>query len=206
MPLFDLIELPFCKVVRVENWNASPHRYFIAYHADGEFRHVMGLPVIDEFATFSSPIFFAPSPILGKIYNAGITLAHKRGSDLDIDAGWPPLCVGMNQTAAELPSNWEDQLLLEIQSGGGSPVPAPIMAAGFNILKMVIDQATLFATDAPLLPGQLRRICRLAETPFAIAFSTGNRLTSQQGGKTNEVHAVSEAVLREIQSRLAAHR
>src|SRR5437867_3451671 len=95
MALLDYFELPFCKMLMREAWNAPAHRYFIAYSARQNFRNVLGLPVIDEFATISSPIFFAAPPMLGKIYNVGITLGHKRSPDMDIDTGWPPLCIGI---------------------------------------------------------------------------------------------------------------
>lgn len=201
MPLFDLIELPFCKVVRIETWNAKPHRYFLAYHSRNGFSHALGLPVVDEFATFSSPIFFTPIPFLGKIYNAGITLGHKRNSEMDIDTGWPPLCIGANLPAAELPADFEEQLLEAIRSNPGSPVP--MQSVGDHQVQFIaIGETSVFATDAPLLPIQLRRICRVADTPFSIAFSTGNRLTPQEGGKPNEVRAVSEAVLTELEGKL----
>jgi hypothetical protein len=201
LPLCDLIELPFCKIIRIEAWNAPPHRYFIAYHSRDEFSHVLGLSVIDEFATFSSPIFFAPAPILGKIYNVGITLGHKRGADLDIDSGWPPLCIGTNEPAPELPADFENQMMDAIKRSSGSPLPAQTIR-DFQVQFIEIGETSVFATNAPLFSGQLRRICRLTDTPFAIAISTGNRLTRQKDGNTNEVHAVSEAVLRDLCSHI----
>lgn len=201
MPLCDLIELPFCKILSIEAWNAPPHRYFIGYHSRGEFSHALGLSVIDEFATFSSPVFFAPAPILGKIYNAGITLGHKRGPDLDIDYGWPPLCIGTHEPAPELPPDFENQMMDAIQSGSGSPLPAQTLR-DFQVQFIEIGETSVLATNAPLLSGQLRRLCRLTRTPFAIAISTGNRLTRQKDGASNEVHAVSEAVLDDLCSRI----
>lgn len=200
MPLCDLIELPYCKILRIEEWNAPAHRYFLAYHSQGEFRHVLGLPVIDEFATFSSPVFFAPAPILGKIYNAGITLGHKRSPDMDIDTGWPPLCIGTNEPAAELPADFENQMIDAIKSGRGSAIPAQTIR-DFQVQFIEIGETSVFVTDAPMISVQLRRICLLTRTPFAIAFSTGNRLTRQKDGAPNEVHAVSETVLNDLCSK-----
>ena len=195
MPLFDLIELPFCKIVRIEAWNAEPHRFFIAYNVSGEFRHVLGLPVIDEFATFSSPIFFAPIPILGKIYNAGISLGHKRSPDMDIDSGWPPLCVGTNESGLDLPADFENQLIQAIESGNGSPQNSE-KVGDYQVQFIEIGRTAVFATDAPLLPNQLKRIAD--HRPFLLAFSTGNRVTRQKDGNPSEVRAVSEAVLAEL--------
>lgn len=201
MPFFDFIELPFCKVVRIEPWNASPHRYFVAYERRSDFNHVLGLPVVEEFATFSSPIFFAPIPILGKIYNAGITLAHRRDPEMNIDTGWPPLCIGIDESSTEMQVDWENQLLLAIQSSTQS-FPDTKKAGDYLIAHLVIDECTLIATDAPLLPRQLRRLCRRAETAIAVAFSTGNRITRQKDGNPGEFRAVSENVLATIKHAL----
>ena len=93
----------------IESWNAPHACYFISYRALNDFRSALGLPVIDEFATFSSPIFFCPTPILGKIYNAGISLGHKRDPEMGIDLGWPPLVVGYQAPVPELKESWEQE-------------------------------------------------------------------------------------------------
>lgn len=206
MPLFDWIELPFCKVIRIESWNAPAHRYFLACESDGDFNHVLGLPVAQEFATFSSPIFFAPIPILGKIYNAGLTLGYRRSPDMDLDTGWPPLCIGLDQPDPGLPQGWEDQLLGAIQTDATS-AQETMQIRDYQLKELMIPPGVeVFATDAPLLPSQLKRICRdllrKKECVFAIAFSTGNRLTRQENGRTNQVHAVPESVLKELRNAL----
>ena len=181
--MFTLIETPYCKVLMIEPWNAPRGRYFISYRALNDFRSVLGLPVIDEFATFSSPIFFCPTPILGKIYNAGISLGHKRDPEMGIDLGWPPLVIGYQAAAPQLKESWEQELVEEIQKAGeqGGKVAGEITTIDENeVRKLKIGECEVFATNAPLLPKQLQRIAQLANTPFSIAFSTGNRLTGQK--------------------------
>ncbi len=113
--MFRLVSLPFCRAVLAGGWNAPGERYFIAYRRERGFRVLLGHAVVDEFATFSSPLFFAPAPILGKIYDAGITLAHRRDPEMGIDFGWPPLCVGLDAPEPDLPEGWEETLLRAIQ-------------------------------------------------------------------------------------------
>ncbi|MCI0603918.1 hypothetical protein L0156_13015, partial [bacterium] len=115
MPLFNVISLPPFEVILVESWNAPAHRYFLAYKTRGDFRHIMGLPVVDEFGTFCTPIFFGPLPLLGQIYNVGITLGHQRSPDMSIDLGWPPVCVGI-QTDRSADAGWETKLLNAIKA------------------------------------------------------------------------------------------
>jgi hypothetical protein len=197
LPLFDLVELPFCKVVCIGKWNESAHRYYLAYRTLGTFRHTIGLPVTDEFATFSSPIFFCAPALLGKIYNTGISLGHQRGPDMDLDSGWPPVCVGTSGLSAELPDQWESQLLETIKKAGeqGS------MGDGekeFEVQRTLVGECEVFATNAPLLTKQLRRICQLSSQPISLAFSTGNRIIRTQKGQPISVKMASEEVLSRI--------
>ena len=196
MHVFDLIESGSLKAILVEAWNAPPHRYFLAWRSLGDFRPVMGLPVVQEFATFSSPIFFAPVPFLGKIYNAGITLGHQRGQDMDIDMGWPPLCVGVESDSSDLPENWETKLLDQIktpkENGNAQEVD------GYLVQTVEIGQTSVYATNAPLLPRQLLRLCRHSKYPFAIAFATGNRITRQKNAAPVPLQAVSESQLQKL--------
>jgi hypothetical protein len=185
----------------IEPWNAPRGRYFIAYRALNNFRSVLGLPVIDEFATFSSPIFFSPTPILGKIYNAGISLGHKRDPEMGIDLGWPPVVVGYDAPSPELNERWEQQLLEEIQKAGeqGSGGAGEQKAIGeYEVRVLKVGECEIFGTNAPLLPKQLRRIAQLSNAPFSIAFSTGNRLTAQKNAQPLVVTAASEAALNKI--------
>lgn len=199
--MFNLIETPYCKVLMMEPWNASRGRYFIAYRALNSFRSVLGLPVIDEFATFSSPIFFCPTPILGKIYNAGISLGHKRDPEMGIDLGWPPVVIGYEALAPELNESWEQQLLDEIMKAGekgGKGEGEIITVDDYEVRKLRIGECEVFATNAPLLPKQLQRIAQLSKAPFSIAFSTGNRLTAQKNAQPLVVTAASEGALSKI--------
>jgi hypothetical protein len=199
--MFNLIETPYCKVLMIEPWNAPRGRYFIAYRALNNFRSVLGLPVIDEFATFSSPIFFCPTSILGKIYNAGISLGHKRDPEMGIDLGWPPVVVGYEAAAPELRDQWEKELMEELQKaeegkGGGAEEQSTI--GEYEMRKIKIGECEIFATNAPLLPKQLQRIAQLSNSEFSIAFSTGNRLTAQKNAQTIVVTAASEGALSKI--------
>lgn len=198
MPVFDVLELPFCKILRVGPWNEAAHRYFIAYHAQNDFRHVLGLPVIDEFATFSSPIFFAPIPILGKMYNAGISLGHRRDPEMSIDLGWPPLCVGYDAPAPELPEGWEARLLAEVQRSKGAEERGSKGAEGYEVQRITVGETEVFATNAPLLPKQLRRIAQNGAAPFRIAFATGNRLTRAEKASPLNLLSLSEAELAKL--------
>jgi hypothetical protein len=185
----------------IEAWNASRGRYFIAYRALNNFRSVLGLPVIDEFATFSSPIFFCPTPIIGKIYNAGISLGHKRDPEMGIDLGWPPVVVGYDAPAPELKESWEQELLAEIMEAGekgGKGEGEMVTVEEYEIRRLTIQECEIFATNAPLLPKQLQRIAQLSNSPFSIAISTGNRLTAQKNSQPLVVQAVSEAALGRI--------
>jgi hypothetical protein len=198
----------------MDPWNAPAHCYFIAHTARDDFRHVLGLPVIDEFATFSSPIFFAPIPILGKIYNAGISLGHLRDPEMGLETGWPPLCIGFDEPAPVLPADWEQTLLKRLQSVQFSnpEVEKSVLDVGsISIDDYVLQRmrvggfdhsrlgtTTVFATDAPLLPRQLKRITQFAKTPFAIAFSTGNRVVSKEDPIPATVQVVSEDLLGRI--------
>ena len=207
--MFTLLETPYCKVLMIEPWNAPRGRYFISYRALNDFRSALGLPVIDEFATFSSPIFFCPTPILGKIYNAGISLGHKRDPEMGIDLGWPPLVIGYQAPAPELKENWEQDLLKEImkaegqRSGGAQEQESggageKITIDEYEVRKLKIGECEIFATNAPLLPKQLQRIAQLSTAPFSLAFSTGNRLTAQKNAQPLAVQAASEAALMKI--------
>ena len=82
--MLRVVSQPFCEVVLLDRWDAEPSRYFTAYRAGGASRWILGHPVVDEYATTSSPIFLTSRRLLGKIYNAGISLgvvaAHEEGA------------------------------------------------------------------------------------------------------------------------------
>jgi hypothetical protein len=192
--MYNLVDLPFCKVLLVEKWNAPAGRYFIAYHATDNYSSAIGLPVIDEFATFSSPIYFCPTQLLGKIYNTGITLGHNRDPEMGIDLGWPPLVIGY-EGGVQLPENWEEALLAAIKK---AEVQGSRGAGEHQHKKLKIENIDVFITDAPMLPKQLRRIAQSSNAQFSLAISIGNRLTPQQKSSPLQVNAVSEELLRQI--------
>lgn len=204
MPIFSVVDLPFCSMVLVGRWDAPAHRYFLAYRAGLEYRWLLGHPVVDEFATFSSPIFLAPQPLLGKIYNAGISLGHRRDAEMAIDLGWPPLCVGLDLPLPALPNDWEERLLAALRQK--DPARDRISraevrtrrAGGYDLSGCRVGEARVIGTSAPLLPRQLRRLCEVAGGPLAMAFSTGNRINRRTDGAPQTLRAVSEVRLQEL--------
>ncbi len=188
----------------VERWDAPAGRYFLAYRAGLGYRWLLGHPVVDEFATFSSPIFFAPKPLLGKIYNAGISLGHRRDPEMAIDLGWPPLCVGLDLPAPALPEDWEERLLAALtrdSAAEGSDAERTVrtrQVGGDELSSCRVGEATVLATSAPLLPHQLLHLCEAAGGPLAMAFSTGNRVARPGEGVSQVLRAVSESRLREL--------
>jgi hypothetical protein len=212
--MLRLIALPFCRVVMIEPWNAPAHRYFAAYSSRGSRGRLLGHSVLDEFATLSSPVFLAPRSLLGKIYNAGISLGHRRDPAMAIDLGWPPLCVGLEEAAAELPGDWESRLQAALETPPeGAEISAGAEAvrrkkAGVHELECAqVGEASVLVTTAPLLPKQLKRICEVSTRPLAIAAATGNRIERSTDAAPQRVTALSEAdlanlleVAREVQA------
>lgn len=194
MPLFEIVSVRPFYAILVEPWNAPAHRYFLAYQVLGDFRHVIGLPVVDEFSSFSTPIFFGPKHLLGKLYNVGITLGHQRNPEMPLDQGWPPICVGMDSNESADP-DWEDQLLMAIQKRSTKTPETNV--ARFEIQQSKIGDTEIFATSAPLLPRQLQRLCQISKSPLVFAFSTGNRITGQDG-KLLTVQVASEATFEQL--------
>ncbi|MGB5549176.1 MAG: hypothetical protein WBO74_01655 [Thermoanaerobaculia bacterium] len=197
--MIRLVTLPFCTAVMLDVWNASPSRHFAAYRCSGSYRWLLGHPVIDEFATISSPIFLAPRSLLGKIYNAGISLGHQRDPEMGIDLGWPPLCVGLDAPAPELPSNWEARLLEALAAKGvpgeGAGDTLPIRRGRFGeheVECLKVGEASIFVTSAPLLPKQLGYLCEAGLTPLVVAVSVGNRLERVSEGEPRSVTALSQ--------------
>lgn len=193
-----MISDPPFQVILIERWNAPAHRYFLSYSVIGDFRHVLGLPVIDEFATFSSPIFLGPKSLLGQLYNVGITLGHQRNLEMPLDQGWPPLCIGTNTDQKPSPG-WEVRLLDAIKS---QEYDRSTHAVNPAIQVHRMDEITFYATDLPLLPRQLRRLARQGRTPFTLAFSTGNRIAGTDG-KTLSVKVASEAAFEQLLHRFS---
>ena len=191
--MIKLVELPFCSVVMLDAWNAPPSRYFAAYRCRGTYRWLLGHPVIDEFATISAPIFLAPRSLLGKIYNAGISLGHKRDPEMGIDLGWPPLCLGLDEAAPELPSDWETRLLVsrpdEWRCGAWSSPQGPRRSRGRSLQ---LAAPLVVVTSAPLLPKQLGHLCEAASTSVVCDGLPGQQTRASSAGAPRTVEALSQ--------------
>ncbi len=203
--MLRVVSQPFCEVIMLDRWDAEPSRYFTAYSARGATRWILGHPVVDEYATISSPIFLTPRRLLGKIYNAGISLGHRRDHEMGLDLGWPPLCIGLEKPAPELPEDWEAKLLAAIMSSVETSGVAPtageltrIRRNGHEIDIFRLAGATVTAISTPLLPNQLSRVCEAMSTSVSVAVSLGNRIERSKEGRPQSIHGVSEATLHDI--------
>lgn len=202
--MLEPIRLPFCDVLMTEAWNPPAGRWFAAFRARHGFRWLLGQAVLDEFGTVSSPLFFAPRALLGKIYDAGISLGHRRDHEMEIDLGWPPLCVGLDRPLPALPADWQRQLLDAIAGSTPPSSPAPEIsvqscAVDRDALEVVrfddgdrAGRATVIATTAPLVPQQLRRLCDLDACGFTLAIATGNRVTRRADARPQAISVASE--------------
>jgi hypothetical protein len=209
MSLLEPVRLPFCDVLMTDAWNAPAGRWFAAFRARHGFRWMLGHVVLEEFGTISSPIFLAPRPLLGKIYDAGISLGHRRDHEMSVDLGWPPLCIGLEGNAPSLSEAWQPELLDAIASGttaaGMPPLNVERRAAGGDALEVLRFPATeragsvcIIACSAPLLPQQLGRLCDLDDSGLTLAFATGNRITRQPEARPQALTAAAESRLRDL--------
>jgi len=205
--MLDVVAVPFCTVVRLERWDAPVGRHFASYSVRGDFRSMAGQAVIDEFATLSSPIFLAPQSLLGKIYDAGISLGHRRAPEMGLDQGWPPLCVGLGVQAPELSAAWQEELREALSQPLDAERSMPLgvvrrqrQFGDWQLAMVRVAEATVLATSAPLLPRQLSRLGEGVEARAVVCISTGNRLESVESGRTRRVRAVSEMALGRLQS------
>lgn len=194
--------MPFCQVLQLESWDAPKGRFFAAYTTRDAYRWLLGHAVVDEFATLSSPIFVTPRALLGKIYNTGLTLVHRRDPEAGIDLGWPPLCVGLDRAAPKLPAEWEETLLQRIMSSNGREIRAETKGVtrrqvdGHLLERVSIGEATFFVISAPLLPEQLRRVCEVSKAAVTVSVATGNRVGADETTTAEPVRAASERLLR----------
>ena len=69
-----------------------------------------GLGVAEDFGTFSSPIVLAPAPVVGRVYEALISYGLARDPGLGTETGWPPVVVGVDDTAYNEPALTYEQL------------------------------------------------------------------------------------------------
>ena len=215
MSLLEAVRLPWCDVLMTEAWDAPRGRRFASFRARHGFRWMLGHLVLEEFGTISSPLFLTPRPLLGKIYDAGISLGHRRDREMAVDLGWPPLCIGVEGNAPELPDDWQAQLLDAITSGTSAPsTPALVVQrreAGADALEVARFPASdragsvcIVACSAPLLPQHLGRLCDLDDSGLTLAFATGNRVTRQADARPQAIAAVSESRLVAIADALAS--
>ena len=63
-----------------------------------------GLGVAEDFGTFSSPIVLAPTSVVGRVYESLIRHSLGRDTGLSTVAGWPPVVVGIDDTAVNDPA------------------------------------------------------------------------------------------------------
>ncbi len=203
--MLRLITLPFCRVVMLAPWNEPPRRRFVAYRCRNAFRRLLGHAVIDEFATLSSPVLLGPAALAGKLYDAGLSLAHRRDPEMAVDLGWPPLVVGLDEPAPALPTRWQD-LLLEALA---SPVLESELTAGgdrrerrtlgLNWLERVdVGDATLWITDVGLLPKQLGRLCEVSARPFSLAVTLSQPVARLPAGRSATFTVAGEERLQRL--------
>ena len=207
MPLLDLITAGGCRVLRWEAWDAPAGRWFFSYRTRADYRWLMGHAVVDEFATVSAPLFFSRPEQLGRIYNAGISLGHRRDPELGIDQGWPPFCAGIQLPEGEPDVDPEPAILTALLTPPQFAAPAGAREIQFQSEKLSDrtlelwrfgSEISCFATDAPLLPRQLRRLCDIGDTSLTLALSLGNRLSRLRKGEPGQVQSSSEAVLGDL--------
>ncbi len=197
MPVFEARSLPGCLALVPQGAGAAG-RWFAAWSGRGGARWLLGQGVLDEFGTFSSPLLLAHPANLGRLYDAGLTLAQRRDPEMPLDAGWPPLCVGAEVLERGVPADWEERIVAVVQGEGSAAAEQArplhfFVVGGWNLEGLAIGEVAILATDAPLLPRQLRRLAAAARPPFALAFSTGNRLAGTTGGAPLAVRVASEA-------------
>jgi hypothetical protein len=205
--MFKRIETSYCMALLLEPWNSPAGRFYLAYKARHGFRGVIGNGVVDEYHTTSAPLFICPTPLLGKIYDAGMLLAEQRDMDAPLDLGWPPFCMGLNLAAPELPEDWQTQFLDSLTGlVPGDPVSWAVssesaMSGAYQLEYVrcggpsVTSQVTIIGTDAPLLPGQLERLADVDDSGLSVAIATGNRIVRGETNRPQEIVAVSEEVL-----------
>lgn len=70
-----------------------------AFRRLGSVGDVSGLHVLEDFGILSSPIVIGPLAWFGDIYDALIEDGFRRDPELSIDAGWPPLVIGIPSAA-----------------------------------------------------------------------------------------------------------
>jgi hypothetical protein len=201
-----MIDLPFCQVLMLEEWDAVPGRFFVACRTAGNFTKLLGQGVVDEFRTISGPILLSPADTIGGIYDAGMRLADARDLEAPIDQGWPPLTIGIDVAAPERPDDWLEHLLIALkteQSTGAAPWSNEYSSASAGEYQIETVRCSITAdivacivvTNAPMLPPQLERLAEVGDAPITVAVSVGNRLPRVSAGELQQVDVISEAQL-----------
>ena len=205
MSTVRIATLPWCTAILPEPWDAPAGRLYVAWTARGAWRWFLGQGVIDEFGTLSSPIFVTPASLLGTLYDTGIALGFARGTELALDAGWPPIVLGVDAPAPSLPPGWEERTLAAIRDpgsatgdGGLRPTVERLRPSDPGLERIRISGVTVLVTDAPLLPHQLRRLTQGSPGDFVLGVSTGNRVLVQEGGAPQSIRVASEATLEDL--------
>lgn len=208
--MLDVVSTPWCLVIRFEPWDVQAGRYFASYASRGSFSALVGHPVIDEFATLSSPIFVGSRESLGKMYDAGISLGHRRDPEMGLDLGWPPLCIGLDGQFPALPPDGQERLVEAASRAFDPSRPTAEEVTrrrgelrSWKLESLEIGEATVLTTTAPLLPRQLGRLCEVAGGQVVVAVSTGNRLETVPAGSPRSVRSLGE---RELDSLLQVAR
>ncbi len=206
MPVVSLAAIRGCVAVVPVGLEAGSGRWFGAWSSSGRGAQLLGQGVLDEFGTFSSPVLLCHPSNLGRIYDLGLTLAHRRDPELPIDSGWPPLCLGTASLQPDLPSDWRERLLEAL--AGASPDVSLLETAGLSLSRRAIGPwqleglsagaVVVVATDAPLLPRQLRQLAAAVTRNLSLAVATGNRLTPSPGGAPLAVRVASEETVEEL--------
>lgn len=205
MILHAVVRSPYAVVLLPAPALEPPARRFAAFRARHGARGLLGQGVLDEFGTFSSPVFLAPRAALGEVYQFGLALAVERDPEMPLDAGWPTLCLGLDASAPMPGGRWETELraaLVAARPGSESgesdlPLASSATRSGDYVLERWRSGTTsVVATDAPLLPRQLGRLCDEVDGDLVLAFSTANRLiAAAEAGGPIELEVAGEALL-----------
>ncbi|MDX1644363.1 MAG: hypothetical protein R3244_08410, partial [Thermoanaerobaculia bacterium] len=110
MILHAVVRRPYALVLLPVPVFGPPVRFFASHRGRRGAGGLLGQGVLEEFGTFSSPIFLAPEPLLGMVYDFGLALAAERDSEMPLHTGWPALCLGIDGKAPRPGRAWEAEL------------------------------------------------------------------------------------------------
>ncbi|MCC7264209.1 MAG: P1 family peptidase [Candidatus Latescibacteria bacterium] len=100
-------------------------RLYLGHWAADGGGPLTGQQVMEDFGIFSSPIVLAPPAAMGRIYEGLLGYGLGRDAGLDLDTGWPPLVLGvedLNPPARVHRSVAEPQLRSALQTAQGDQV------------------------------------------------------------------------------------